>query len=53
MPARVVDASVVGAWCFAEPRSDEALALLSGAELHAPMLLAYELAVVPTQVVYR
>ena len=43
MPAKVVDASVVAAWCFREPRSEEALSLLSGAELYAPVLLAYEL----------
>ena len=44
MPARVVDASVVAAWCFREPRSSEALRLLQGADLYAPLLLAYELA---------
>jgi predicted nucleic acid-binding protein len=43
MPARVVDASVIAAWCFREPRSAEALALLRDSELHAPPLLAYEL----------
>ena len=43
MPAKVVDASVVAAWCFREPRSGEALSLLSGADIYAPMLLAYEL----------
>ena len=43
MPAKVVDASVVAAWCFREPRAAEALRLLHGFELHAPMLLAYEL----------
>ncbi len=44
MPARVVDASVMAAWCFQEPRSAEALRLLQGTDLHAPLLLAYELA---------
>ncbi len=44
MPGRVVDASVVAAWCFREPRSSEALRLLQGADLYAPLLLAYELA---------
>ena len=44
MPARVVDASVVAAWCFREPRSSEALRLPQGADLYAPLLLAYELA---------
>lgn len=44
MPARVVDASVVGAWCFREPRASEALELLRGSDLYTPLLLAYELA---------
>lgn len=44
MPARVVDASVVAAWCFREPRAPEALALLQDSDLYAPFLLAYELA---------
>ena len=43
MPARVVDASVLAAWCFREPRASEALGLLQGSDLHAPFLLAYEL----------
>ncbi len=43
MPAKVVDASVVAAWCFREPRAVEALGLLRGFDLHAPVLLAYEL----------
>lgn len=43
MPARVVDASVLAAWCFREPRAAEALRLLRGADLYAPLLLAYEL----------
>ncbi|GMV38598.1 MAG: hypothetical protein AMXMBFR64_03140 [Myxococcales bacterium] len=44
MRARVVDASVLGALVFEEPRADEAAALLADAKLHAPFLLAYELA---------
>ncbi|MBI4289420.1 MAG: type II toxin-antitoxin system VapC family toxin [Chloroflexi bacterium] len=44
MPARVVDASVMAAWCFREPRAQEALRLIGDAELYAPLLLAYELA---------
>ena len=44
MPARVVDASVIAAWCFQESRSAEASRLLQGVELHAPFILAYELA---------
>ena len=43
MPAKVVDASVIAAWCFRESRADEALTLMREAELHAPLLLAYEL----------
>jgi predicted nucleic acid-binding protein len=43
MPAKVIDASVMAAWCFREPRAREALALLKEAELHAPLLLAFEL----------
>lgn len=44
MSAKVVDASALGAILFREPRAAEALALLRGSELHAPGLLAYELA---------
>jgi predicted nucleic acid-binding protein len=44
MPARVVDASVLAAWCFRETRAAEALALLQDSDLFAPVLLAYELA---------
>ncbi len=44
MPARVVDASVVAAWCYDEPRSQEAAALIERSDLYAPSLLAYELA---------
>jgi len=43
MPAKVVDASIVAAWCFREPRAAEAMGILSGSDLHAPLLLAYEL----------
>lgn len=43
MSAKVIDASVAAAWCFREPMAKEAFSLLSGAELHAPSLLAYEL----------
>lgn len=43
MPAKVVDASVMGALVFREPRAREAASLLEGAELHAPELMAYEL----------
>jgi predicted nucleic acid-binding protein len=43
MPARVVDASVLAAWCFREPRASEALDLLQDSDIYAPFLLAYEL----------
>ncbi len=43
MPARVVDASVLGALIFGEPRAEEALALLKDTEIYAPLLLGYEL----------
>jgi predicted nucleic acid-binding protein len=43
MPAKVVDASVLAAIAFQEPRFAEAVALLEDTELHAPTLLAYEL----------
>ncbi len=46
MPARVVDASDVAAIAFAEPRAEEALALLGTDDLYAPSLLAYELTTV-------
>ena len=42
--AKVIDASVVGALAFGEPRAEEALSLLEGARLYAPVLLDYELA---------
>ncbi|MEW6033741.1 MAG: type II toxin-antitoxin system VapC family toxin [Chloroflexota bacterium] len=43
MPAKVIDASVMAAWCFREPRASEAMGILRDSELHAPLLLAYEL----------
>jgi predicted nucleic acid-binding protein len=43
MPVRVVDASVLAAWCFRESRASEALGLLQASDLYAPYLLAYEL----------
>lgn len=43
MGGKVVDASVVAAVAFGEPRASEAADLLRGAELYAPSLLAYEL----------
>lgn len=44
MTGRVVDASVAAAVVFGEPRASEAVKLLRGADLYAPVLLAYELA---------
>jgi predicted nucleic acid-binding protein len=43
MPNKVVDASVMAAWCFREPRAAEALAIMRGTDIYAPLLLAYEL----------
>jgi predicted nucleic acid-binding protein len=43
MPAKVIDASVVGAMAFQETRHAEAAALIQGSELYAPTLLPYEL----------
>ena len=43
MPAKVVDASVLAALIFREPRADVAAALLKGNELNAPRLMAYEM----------
>ena len=43
MPAKVVDASLLGAIIFQEPRAEEADRLIRGADLYAPVLLAYEL----------
>jgi predicted nucleic acid-binding protein len=44
MPAKVVDASVIAALAFLEPRADEARELLRAATLFAPEILPYELA---------
>lgn len=44
MPAKVVDASVLGALIFGEPKAEEALRLLEETEIYAPSPLAYELA---------
>ena len=43
MATKVVDASVLGALLFGEPRAQDAFSLLQGAELYAPTLLRYEL----------
>jgi predicted nucleic acid-binding protein len=43
MPDRVVDASVLVALAFGEPRAAEARELINGATLHAPSILLYEL----------
>ena len=43
MPAKVVDASVIAALAFDEPRADEANGLISEGDLYAPRLLGYEL----------
>ena len=44
MPARVVDASVLGALFFREERYQEAAQLVSGSDWFAPILLRYEMA---------
>lgn len=44
MPARVVDASVLAAGYFREPRQREAERLIAGVDLFAPTLLKYEMA---------
>ena len=44
MPGRVVDASVIAAFAFAEARADEARNLIKEATLFAPEILPYELA---------
>jgi len=51
--AKVVDASVVGAQAFGEPRAEEALSLLEGARLYAPVLLDYELASIARKKILR
>ncbi len=43
MPARVVDASVLGSLVFQEPRAQEADDLIRDSALQAPELLLYEL----------
>lgn len=43
MPARVVDASVLGAFLFREPRRNEAHSMMEDHDLYAPTLLPYEL----------
>lgn len=43
MPVRVVDASAIIAFAFAEVRGDEVEAAVQGHELHATTLLPYEL----------
>ena len=53
MPAKVVDASVLGALLFGERRAEEALSLLKGAHLYAPTLLDYELISVARKKVIR
>jgi len=53
MAARVVDASVLGAILFGEPRAEQALSLLRGAELYAPTLLDYELASISLKKIRR
>ncbi len=40
----VVDASVLAAWVFRERNAQDAHGLIQGQDLHAPRLLAYELA---------
>jgi len=44
MPAKVADASVIGAIVFGEPAAVEALTLLGEDDVYVPTLLAYELA---------
>ena len=44
MPTRVVDASVLAAASFREPRQREAERLIAGVDLFAPTLLKYEMA---------
>ena len=43
MLVKVVDASVLAATVYDEPRAEEARALLFGFEIYAPTLLVYEL----------
>jgi len=53
MIAEVVDASVLGAFLFQEPRAEEAADLLADKELFGPELLAYELASIARKKVLR
>jgi predicted nucleic acid-binding protein len=53
MSAKVVDASVLGALLFGEPRAEEAFHLLQGVELYAPTLLFYELASIARKKILR
>ena len=43
MPDKVPDASVLAALAFEEPLADEAERLLARADLHAPLILSFEL----------
>ena len=43
MPGKVVDASIMGAIAFQEGETTDAMRLVSGADLYAPLLLKYEL----------
>jgi predicted nucleic acid-binding protein len=51
--AVVVDASAVGALLFGEPGQDAMAARLRGCELHAPPLLAFEIANIAVKKVRR
>ncbi len=51
--AKVVDASVVAALVFGEPRAEEAFSLMEGAKLYAPVLLDYELASIARKKIAR
>jgi len=53
MNAKVVDASVLAAWVFGEPRAPEARRILSQARLYAPRLMGYELAQVAVKKIER
>ncbi|MFB6357297.1 MAG: type II toxin-antitoxin system VapC family toxin [bacterium] len=43
MNTKIVDASVMAAWLFGEPRRDEAFEMMDESRLFAPELLTYEL----------
>lgn len=53
MPDIVVDASVLSALIFREPRAQEAAALIQQSGLYAPRLLAYEIVNVAQKKVLR